>query len=667
MFNNSLLLFIAMRCRPRIYFLLALLCLSFLIDQESYAQNQHALDSLENIVKSSKSDSVKIIAYGDLCWGYGFVNFDKALYFGNEELRLAKKFNNQESIALAYSDIGNTFTRVNKFKEALENHLKAYNIRDKLGLKVKAVGSLSNIAVIYKQQGRYDEAIEYMTKALKIYEENEEEVKQAIVLVNIGNIYRNYKKSNISKTYFERAILLSKKNNSVSTLTNAYSGMLLYYFEAKNYDQALKYANLAVGLTKSSNNKNDLATIYNSMGQIYFEKGNYAEAMKFYNQSLQFRLFMKDKLGEASCYKNIGLCYSKLKNYPEAERNIKKSINYFIELDSKDYLREAYNSLSTVYEDKEDLEGSLNSYKKSVALKDSIYNKENTDKINELQIAYETEKKEQQIKLLNADNNVQKLIVAKRNITIWIIAGIFLFAILFSYLLYNGYKLKQESKLQTEVIKQQDLATKAVLIAEENERKRISSELHDGLGQMFSAVKMNLSGIAENLNFKDEHDEKIFGKTLNLIDESCKEVRIIAHQMAPNVLLKAGLTDAIRDFIDKIDARKLKINLETFGLNDRLDQNIETVLYRIIQESVNNVIKHAKANSLDIQLNKDADGIEAMIEDNGKGFDTNLAENFNGLGLKNIISRVAYLKGSVDFSSEPGRGTLVAIHIPLIA
>ncbi len=276
----------------------------------------------------------------------------------------------------------------------------------------------------------------------------------------------------------------------------------------------------------------------------------------------------------------------------------------------------------------------------------------------------ETAAKEQKIKLLATENEVQQLELLKRNIFLAVIGAILLLTLLLGYLFYNRYKLKQEARLHKEVIVQQDLATKAVLNAEENERKRISGELHDGLGQMFSAVKMNLSALTDGLNFKDEHSKEMFGKTMNLVDESCKEVRVISHQMAPNVLLKSGLAAAVRDFISKIDSRKLKINLETFGLQDRLDQNIETVLYRVIQETVNNVIKHSGANSLDIQLNKDNDGVNAMIEDNGKGFDISLLEKFEGIGLKNIRTRVNFLKGTVDFSSSPGEGTLIAIFIP---
>jgi two-component system, NarL family, sensor kinase len=134
--------------------------------------------------------------------------------------------------------------------------------------------------------------------------------------------------------------------------------------------------------------------------------------------------------------------------------------------------------------------------------------------------------------------------------------------------------------------------------------------------------------------------------------------------MMPNALLKTGLTAAIREFIDKIDYSVLKVELSSEGLNDRLDSNTETVLYRVIQECVNNVIKHSGANHLDISLIKDNEGISATIEDNGKGFDSKDNSKFEGIGLKNIRTRVEYLKGSVEFDSKPGKGTLVAIHIP---
>jgi signal transduction histidine kinase len=134
--------------------------------------------------------------------------------------------------------------------------------------------------------------------------------------------------------------------------------------------------------------------------------------------------------------------------------------------------------------------------------------------------------------------------------------------------------------------------------------------------------------------------------------------------MMPNMLLKSGLGKAVADFIDKIDQRILKVQLHTEGLNERIEEHIEIVLYRVLQECVNNVIKHSAATQLDISLIKDKDGTSVTIEDNGKGFDTGQLSKEAGMGLTNMKARVEFLNGTIDFDSSPGNGTLVAIHIP---
>lgn len=645
-------------------YILSIIVLTFFLIQAK-SQTQHKLDSLERLLEETTDEPLKLKLMGDLCWGYGAVNFDKALFYGQAALTLAEQLKDSVAIALSYSDIGNTYTRANHLQEALNFHLKSYALREELGLKVLAAGSVSNIAVIYKQQGRYKEALDYMHRALKIYEESGNEPRQALVLVNIGNVYLAYQKYQPAKESFERAIRLVQKPQTASTLANAYSGLMKYYFHQKKYPEALKHALIAEKYLIGLNMKSDLAAVHNNIGQVYYEQGKPELAMKYYQRALSSRLFMKDKLGIASCYRNIAAVYTMQKNYPLAEKYLNQSIDLFKEIDARDYLREAYSLMSTVFERKEDEKNALRFLKASVLIKDSIYNKQASDKITELQIAYQTEKKTQQINLLNKENKIQKLTLFKRNVLLGITVSILCFGLLITYMLFKSARLKQATRLQEEVMKQQDLATKSILNAEENERKRISAELHDGVGQMFSVVKMNLSALLYDITFKNEKRKIAFDNTLALVDESCKEVRAISHQMAPNVLLKSGLSTAIKDFINKIDTEKLKINLEIVGLNQKISQDVETVLYRVIQESVNNVIKHAEASTLDIQLIREESNINVMIEDNGKGFDISELEKFEGIGLKNIKSRVSYLKGQVDFSTQPGSGTLIAIYIPL--
>ncbi|RYZ38089.1 MAG: hypothetical protein EOP49_31210, partial [Sphingobacteriales bacterium] len=299
-------------------------------------------------------------------------------------------------------------------------------------------------------------------------------------------------------------------------------------------------------------------------------------------------------------------------------------------------------------------------------MKDSLDKVAKYDKVAEMTTKYEAEKKQQQINLLNKENTIQKLSITKQKTTTGIIGGVFLISVLFGGMVYNRNKLKQRSLMQQKMLEQQDILTKAIVDAEENERRRIAGDLHDGVGQLFSAVKLNLNGLIDRITIEREEDRFLAENTLALVDESCKEVRIISHRMMPNMLLRSGIASDLKSFIEKIDADSLKVTLEASGFKDRLESNVETMLYRVIQETVSNVIKHAKASRLDISLNRDKDGIVAVITDNGKGFNVQQRDNFTGIGLKNIFTRIEYLKGTIDYDSAPGKGTTVNIWVPVM-
>jgi two-component system NarL family sensor kinase len=298
-------------------------------------------------------------------------------------------------------------------------------------------------------------------------------------------------------------------------------------------------------------------------------------------------------------------------------------------------------------------------------MKDSLYTNAQLNQIEELKAKFENDKKEQKLALANKENALKDLELRRKNFLIALGFGLVVLVILLGILLYNRYKIKKEAELFATRANQKEQTAKSVIDAEERERKRIAGDLHDGIGQMLSAAKMNLSALHEEIHFDREEQSTFFNRTQDIIDECCREVRTLSHQMMPNVLLKNGLSSAVREFVNKIDSPRLKVNLHTHGLNERLEETIEIVLYRIIQECVNNVIKHSAANSLDIQIIKDETEISVTIEDNGKGFNMANQENFEGIGLKNIKTRVEYLNGSVNFDSSEGRGTHIHVEIPL--
>jgi signal transduction histidine kinase len=177
------------------------------------------------------------------------------------------------------------------------------------------------------------------------------------------------------------------------------------------------------------------------------------------------------------------------------------------------------------------------------------------------------------------------------------------------------------------------------------------------------ALKMNLMGIHDYIEFKNPKAKNVFEKVLDLATESAKEVRSISHLMMPNALIKSGLSLAVREFVGRVEAPSLKINLDVSNLNELLEPNAEKVLYRVIQESVTNVIKHAEASQLNIMIRQTKSTIEAAIEDNGRGFEPK-GVDYEGIGLKNIRDRVAFLKGNVEINSEIGKGTKLKIEIP---
>jgi signal transduction histidine kinase len=386
---------------------------------------------------------------------------------------------------------------------------------------------------------------------------------------------------------------------------------------------------------------------------------------------VEIRETIEDKLGMIFSLHALAETYKDIKKYDQGIAYGERALKLAEEIKSKERISTVMGSLAVLHQKKGNYKKAYECLLVHDNYRDDIFDTLKSQQAEELAVKYEVDKKDlviqkdkAELKSRQAKIENQDLKLSQRNMQLGLLAIILLGTGMAAYFYYNRNKLRQEARLQQEIIKQQDIASKAIIEAEERERKRIASDLHDGLGQLCSAIKMNLSSIENQVTFIDKESALSYEKTIAMTDQACRDVRSISHQMMPNILLKTGLTSAVRDFLDKIDARILQVSLNTFGLQDRLESNIEMVLYRVIQETVNNVIKHSGANKLDIQLSKDDDGITVTIEDNGTGFDVNDKEKFDGIGLKNIASRVGFLKGTVEFDSSPGRGTVVSVWVP---
>jgi two-component system, NarL family, sensor kinase len=476
---------------------------------------------------------------------------------------------------------------------------------------------------------------------------------------NIGWVMMELNQHKEAIDKFKESIAITKgKGLSDATHGVIYNNMASSFGALNMPDSTKHYAKIAI---EKAHKIGDNLTEANSLfilGGAEIKKGNLQDALDNYLKAQPLREKVGDPFYIVSDQAEIASLYAKLGNTKEGIAIGQKALKLAEEKNITAKLPMIYTALATNYETAKEDGKAIELYKKLNSLKDSMYADANPKALAEMKTRYETEKQERLIAHQKNKIRLQNFLFAG-------IGGLLILLMLLAFSQYKKVKLRQEAAFKTALLLQQEQAIKAVMEAEENERERIARDLHDGVGQMMSAAKMNLSAFESASLFTSVEQRKEFDKIIQLVDESCKEVRTVSHIMMPNALLKNNLAVAVSDFVNKLSNKNLSVHVYTEGWNERLDSNVEIVLYRIIQECVNNAIKHAGATKLDISLIKDKDGISGTIEDNGKGFDSANKENFEGIGLKNIITRIEYLKGTVDFDSAPGRGTLVALHVPL--
>lgn len=654
-----------------------LITLFILINTISISQNSIIDSLIKESTKKNVHDSIKIKLFGDIAWEYMGSNMDKALEFANKELVLANQSKREADIAQAESDIGSIYNRKSVFDTALIHYNKALTIRQKLNQDVKVAGIYTNIATVLMRQSKFKEALEINFKSLKLFEKSGDEIKQAICLGNIGNLYYELEQNTPAEQFYRKSLVLARKTNHLMTVGNDLVNIGGLKFEngvkqdklvnAIELDSALVYFSEAETVLTGINATYNLAAVYNNIGRIYTIKKDFQKALNYYQKGLQARELLDDKFGIGLSYLNLAETEKQLGDNTKNIEYLSNASGIFLSLKNYLNLKQAYGKLAEAYELKKDYPSSLKYYQLYASYKDSIYNEENAKQMAEMQTKYDVDKKDLELAKNKAELEAQEKQAFIKNI---IIISVVLLLILLSglgILFYRKKQIEQQAKLDAEIANQKEIRTKAILDAEEKERRRIAQDLHDGVGQLLSAAKLNLSNLDSKLIAQTEEQKAAMQNALNLVDDSVKEVRLVSHNMMPNTLIKLGLGSAVREFITKLgNAPNLKIDLEIVGLDTRLENQVETVLYRVIQEIINNIIKHAKASHISMQLIRHETEMNVMIEDNGIGFDTSRLENFEGIGLKGIQTRIEFLNGSVHFDSSIGRGTTVIIDIPLV-
>jgi signal transduction histidine kinase len=643
----------------------ATILLSFLICSIiTYSQDRKKLDSLLGVINSAKHDTLKVEAFYKYGEEFESSNPDTAMHFFLKGKQLAQKIGFDKGIAVSSSYMLIVLNNKGAYKEGLEIAKEAIIIYEKRGVKKDLAIGYTNIGSQWEYLSEYNLAAENYTKALKYAAELNEKKFLRVILNNLASVtitIGNYSKG---KNYAEQSLVFAKQLNDKYGIASSLYNIAEAENYLKNHTNALEYFKQIEIIGKET--EDDVLILDGMLGKAdsYNFLNNTSFAKIFYDSVITMAKRVDAMPYVVNASKGFADCYSKEGNYKAALPINKEGIAVANQLGTKNELQDLLFQASFLNEKIGNTAEALTLYKAAQIIKDSIFSNNNLKSIANIDAKYETEKKETLIKLQQAE------IRQKKDLNYLFGGGAIVLSLL-SFMGYRSYKQRKKvdqlriAELETE---KQLSATEAVLKGEEQERTRLAKDLHDGLGGMLSGIKYSFNNMKENLILTTD-TAQAFSRSMDMLDNSIKEMRRVAHNMMPESLLRYGLDKTLQDYTAEINKSGIvTVAYQSMGMENKIVSNTTAItIYRIVQELLNNVTKHAAAKQVLVQLLAQGNKLVVNVEDDGRGFDTEILERAEGIGWKNIKSRVEFLKGSSDVQSAHGKGTAVNMEFNIEA
>ncbi len=632
------------------------------------AQTDRQRDSLLLIAQTAPSDTAKVWALMEAGKLYLQTQPDSAERYLTQALLLAEKTGFERGIARCRINRAYAYNNSGQYKASAEDCRLAVPICERLGMFKELVAAYNNMGNAWDFLGNRRQAIDAFSHALHALEHAGLPAHFPIVVRN--NLARQYENLGLFQKSFEYGQKSYEEAAALGDSALVASGLHIMAFAALSMQreaEALGYCRRVERIAREVDDPVLLVFALNNIAVItYWEQAQ--EAEKMMQEALSIAQESGDLFGEVAAWQGLARFALWGGRFPQAEQHARTALEKAELGDMNDEIAACYLLLSDLALARGNTRQSYKFRRRYKFMSDTLANNQLVHATQELETQYETAQKEQQI-------ITQQLRIRQKNDLIGALAaGAFLLMTLAALawaLLRNRRKIHaQEIQIQQQKIKELEQEQQigfagAVMQGQENERSRLARDLHDGLGGMLSGIKQALFALKENPALPDNSSAALGQVTADL-DNSIAELRHIARNMMPEALVRFGLKDALEDYCDHLrQGGSLQIHFQAFGLEERLPQETEVVLFRIAQELLNNVVRHADASSVLLQLLRDGQRFSLTVEDNGKGFDTRNMEQVQGIGWVNIRSRVNYLGGALDVRSAPGEGCSVHIEIEL--
>ncbi len=628
--------------------------------------------SLTKKYKGTHKEPSTYINRGNLFYVTG--EYEKAVDMYNSAIDIAEDMERLADIAKANNNKAGCLTSLGNYQEAL-NAING-SIDSYLALKdsVNAANTYLVRGNNYFAQDIFDEAMSSYQAGLEMLVNQGDSQLKGSLLNNMALIFNETKQWTKAISYLRQNISICQALNipPVDSYTN-----LGESYRHINLDSALYYYELSLGFARESPDPEALYRALNNIGLVKEEMGYEDEALEIYNEALTAIDNNFDYPKVAQLLINIANIETLNQNYDRAKKMANLALEKSLKRRELQHIQNSYASLYSLAKAQKNYEDALKYDNLRDEYRDSVLNESSLDAIAEYEAKYQLALKEQLIAKERNDKlqaiNKQKSAEAKRqeseltaaNRQKWIfglVGGILAIAFLALFVIQRNRRKAQAEK-DAAIISERDKGLQSVISAQEEERKRISKELHDGIGQQLSGIKLAWQNLSTSMGQKAPEEFKQLMTISSVLDETTAEVRNLSHQMMPRALQESGLIAAIEGMLQKsLQFSNIQYEFDHYNVDKRFSENLELSMYRICQELINNVIKHSDASSVMVQLFRNQDKLILIVEDNGKGISKG---DESGHGLLNIRSRLNTVHGTVNYEPSPNSGTIATIVIPI--
>ncbi|MGV3541524.1 MAG: tetratricopeptide repeat-containing sensor histidine kinase, partial [Rufibacter sp.] len=623
-------------------------------------QYNYNFDSLRHVINTRPEDTAKVGAYLKYAEQFFYAGSDSAFYFLHKAKKLSTAYPGSFHHANTLKIEGDLYAIRGDFEKSVAIYKRAVPLAKQLKNHQLIFKLLGNIGAVYKSLGQLDSAMVTLQETERAFAGNVRTYKDSVLYAFFHfQLFDVYKVQGVEKealAYGERAYELSSALKAERGI--GYGLYILALKHAKeNPKVAMEYAKQAMDLAVEKKIPELQVFIRSVQASILINTGQYAQAV----EELLKDKDLKAGSIQAVIASRLARAYYHLGQLPQAAENYERALGLAESLNYRAEIADALETGILIYQARKEYQKAFGLLQRLTRVKEEIASDALKLEYQRMAVKFHASEKDREL----AQN---QLIIAQKdnrlklqNLLTFLAGLIIALVALFTWFSYRQRQKLQQQRLAALEANREVQTLEAMIQGEEKERSRLAKDLHDGIGGLLSAVKMHFSTLRNDM--PELRYTPAFSEGLSLLDEASAEVRKTAHNLLPDMLSRFGLEEALRIFCQKASAgQDLRIEYQSVGNITRYSPSFELAVYRMVQELVHNIMKHAHAPEAVVQLSSHGGILSISVEDHGQGFDQTLLHDGSGMGLSSISARVASLGGTFELDSTPGNGTSVYLE-----